>query len=145
MSDSTIKAFGQSVQEAGLWINEICDEMGDPRKQIAYQALRGVLFAVRDRLPTSEAAQLAAQLPLLIRGIYYEGYQPAGKPDKLDKDEFLARVSHKLQTAGGAHPEKATRAVLAVLQRHVDAGEMEDVRNALPKELRSLWPQRITV
>jgi uncharacterized protein (DUF2267 family) len=141
MSDNVISVFNQSVQEAGIWINEICDEMGDPRKHIAYQALRGVLFAVRDRLPISEAVQLAAQLPLLIRGIFFEGYRPAGKPDKLDKDEFLARVSKKLQSAGGAHPEKAARAVLAVLQRHVDEGEMEDVRNALPKELRSLWPQ----
>lgn len=144
MSDS-VRAFNQSVHEAGLWINEICDEMADPRKQIAYQALRGVLFAIRDRLPLAEVVQLSAQLPLLIRGIFFEGYRPAGKPEKLDKEEFLARVSNKLQTAGGAHPEKATRAVLAVLQRHVDAGEMEDVRNALPNELRSLWPQRIMV
>ena len=143
MSDTAIKAFSQAVHEAGLWINEICEEMGDPRKQIAYQALRGVLFALRDRLPIAEAVQLSAQLPLLLRGIFFEGYRTAGKPEKLDREEFLTRVSNKLQTAGGAHPEKATRAVLAVIQRHVDEGELNDVRNALPQELRSLWHQPV--
>lgn len=145
MSENGIKAFSQTVQEANLWLKEIGDAMGDPRKQIAYQALRGVLFAVRDRLPIEEAVQLAAQLPLLIRGIYFEGYRSAGKPEKFDKDEFLGRVSRKLQMAGGANPEKATRAVLTVLEGHVDRGEMEDVRNALPKELRALWPLRMMV
>lgn len=143
MSDASIKVFSQSVQEAGLWINEISEEMGDPRKHIAYQALRGVLFALRDRLPIAEAVQLSAQLPLLVRGVFFEGYRTSGKPEKLTREEFLTRVANKLQTAGGAHPEKATRAVLAVLQRHVDEGELNDVRDALPQELRSLWPQQM--
>ena len=139
--NGSIKAFSQSVQDAERILNEISEEMGDPRKKIAYQALRGVLFALRDRLPLGEAVDLAAQFPLIIRGIYYEGYRPAGKPEKYDRDEFLKRVSDQLQMAGGANPEKATRAVLAVLTRYVSAGEIEEVQNALPKDLRALWPE----
>jgi len=38
----------------------------------AYNALRAVLHALRDRLTTEEIAQFGAQLPTFVRGVYYE-------------------------------------------------------------------------
>lgn len=142
MSNTRISVLNKAVQDAHLWLKEIGEEMGDPREQIAYQALRGTLFALRDRLPVPDALHLSAQLPLLVRGIYFEGYRAANKPEKLDRGGLLARVAEHLEDAGGAHPEKAVRAVLAVLESHIDPGEMQDVRRAMPKELRDLWPNR---
>lgn len=139
----SIPMFDQTVQETHRWLHEISEEMGDPRPKIAYHALRGVLFGLRDRLPVAEVHDLAAQLPTLIRGIFFEGYHPSGKPEKLHREAFLKRVSEELQQAGGANPEHAARAVFSVLGRHVSEGEIREVREGLPKDLRSLWPERV--
>lgn len=72
---------------------------------MAYHALRGVLFTLRDRPTPDEAAHLAAQLPLLVRGIYYEGYQPSNKPERYrDKDEWLRRVHQTDVACRGSKP-----------------------------------------
>jgi uncharacterized protein (DUF2267 family) len=51
-----------------------------------------VLHALRDRLTVNEAAQFGAQLPMLVRGIYYEGWDPTRLPVKMNREEFLQRV-----------------------------------------------------
>jgi hypothetical protein len=39
--------------------------------------LGGMLHVLRDRLTIQEAVQPGAQLPMLIRGLYWEGWDPA--------------------------------------------------------------------
>ena len=104
--------------------------------------LTAVLHALRDRLTVDEVAQLGAQLPILVRGLYYDRWHhPAGKPDRLrHKEEFLATVAAELDDIGQIDPEDATRAVFAVLERHIAPGEIEDVKAMLPTHLRELWP-----
>jgi uncharacterized protein (DUF2267 family) len=117
------------------------EEMGwqDPHR--AYHALRAVLHALRDQLRVEEAAALGAQLPMLVRGFYYEGWHPHGKPLKeRTRQVFLAHVAANLGYARSAEAEEVTDAVFRVLARHVTAGEIEGVKKSLPGELRSLWP-----
>ncbi|HMN28831.1 MAG TPA: DUF2267 domain-containing protein, partial [Caldilineaceae bacterium] len=95
MSTARFHNFDHSLQEAHAWLNDIAEQMGNPNRQLAYHALRGVLFALRDRLTVEEVFDLSAQLPLLIRGLFFEGYQVNGKPQKYHADEFLARVEHE--------------------------------------------------
>lgn len=133
--------FEQTVQKTNAWLADISDAMNDPRRPVAYHALRGTLFALRDRLPPEEVFDLAAQFPLLIRGVFFEGYRPQNKPDKYHLDEFLDRVQTELEATGGANVESAVRAVFQVLEQRVDAGEIKDVRNALPSDIRALWAQ----
>lgn len=131
----------RTVHVSSEWLKRISEEMRPGDKQLAYHALRGVLFALRDRLPVEEAMDLAAQLPTLLRGVYFEGYKPSNKPERYrDRDEFLDRVSKELDAAGGFDPEGATRAVLALLNEKVEQGEIEDVQHMLPSSIRSLWP-----
>jgi uncharacterized protein (DUF2267 family) len=67
--------------------------LGWPNRHKAYLALRATLHALRDRLTVEEVAQLGAQLPTLIRGFYYEGWDPTGKPLRVrHKEQFLARL-----------------------------------------------------
>lgn len=138
---SEFRGFDHTLEETYHWLHEIGVKMNNPNRHMAYHALRGVLFALRDRLPIEEAVQLAAQLPMLMRGIFFEGYRPAGKPDKFHAEEFLARVEHEIRLAGHAHAETAVRAVLSVLSRHVSAGEIKNVYESLPRDLRRLWPE----
>lgn len=141
MADLGLKVIDQTVQETNTWLSDISKEMNHPDRQMAYHALRGVLFTLRDRLPVAEAMHLAAQLPTLIRGFYFEGYKVAGKPVKYDRDAFLQRVNQELQQAGGANPEEATHAVLDVLTRNIDEGEIRHLLELLPKDVLALWPQ----
>jgi uncharacterized protein (DUF2267 family) len=103
--------------------------------------MRATLHALRDRLPVEEVAQLGAQLPMLVRGSYYEGWDPTAKPLKIrHKDEFLARVAQEIQGDDAADVEQLVRAVFAVLAARVTEGEIKDVRHVLPEEVRRLWP-----
>lgn len=143
MSATGFRSFDHTIQETNTWLHEIAERLGNPNRQLAYHALRGVLFALRDRLTVDEAFNLAAQLPMLIRGIYFEGYKPASKPEKYHSDEFLLRVHEELQQVGRSSPENATRAVLSVLQEHISEGEIFDIIDDLPADLRRLWPAMI--
>lgn len=144
MGELGLEIFDRTIHETNSWLKEIGEELGHPDRQMAYHALRGVMFALRDRLTPDEAADFAAQLPLLIRGIFYEGYKPAGKPEKYrDRDEWLKRVNRELEAAGGQNPEAATRAVLSVINDHLSPGEIGDARQMLPGSIRELWPNGI--
>ena len=138
MSQPTI--VDKSVQHAKEWFKELSDYPGIGDEQRAYQALRASLQELRDRLTVEEAADLGAQLPTLIRGIYYETYDPAKSPTRKHREAFLQGVSERIDTRLNMDPEAAVTATFALLSRHVTSGELEDVRHMLPKDLRSLWP-----
>ena len=141
MSTTGVKAFDSTLHTTHVWLNEICEELGwdrDPRR--AYRALRSVLHALRDRLHPEEAAGFAAQLPLLVRGTFYEGWHPAGKPVKTrTAEEFLAPVAEAFRDDGWTQPEEMARAVFTVLKRHVTFGEVADIIAALPTDVQTLW------
>ncbi len=135
-----LNTFDTTVQKSNIWLKEIMEELGRDNRHQAYTALRAVLQSLRDRLTIEEAAELGAQLPLLVRGVYYEGWNPSGKPAKdRHREDFLLRVADYFVDADSPEPEQAARAVFKVLSRHVAAGEIEDVKHLLPEELRNLW------
>ena len=87
---------------------------------------------------------LGAQLPMLIRGFYYEGWTLTGKPVKeRHKEEFLAHIRHAFRNDDRIDPEKVVRGVFRVLSRRVTAGEISDVTHLLPAALRELWPKEM--
>jgi len=101
--------------------------------------LRAYLQVLRDRLTIDEAAQLAAQLPHLLRGVFYEGFDPGHQPEKIrDRDVFLARLADRAQLPDADEAAAAARAVTRLLRRHVTLGELEDVLSQLPTEIREV-------
>ncbi|MBD3265181.1 DUF2267 domain-containing protein [bacterium] len=126
--------FDQTLHEANAWLNEVENTLNAPNHQVAYHALRGVLFAIRDRITPEEAMDMASQLPVLLRGVYFEGYQVSGKPEKFrTREEFLRRVNEELQRGGGFDPQKATEGIFEVLNHHISDGQMNHVLRAMPK------------
>jgi uncharacterized protein (DUF2267 family) len=139
MSDTDPAIIERSAEKAHIWLKEVAAELGVDDRHYAYRALRAVLHALRDRLTVDVAAKLAAQLPTLIRGIYYEDWDPSGKPMPIhDIDTFLQHVVSEGRFSGETEASMAVAAVTAVLRAHVTAGEIEDVAAVLPEKLRIL-------
>lgn len=133
--------IAHTVQQTQVWLKELRDNSDLADEAAALSVLRAVLHPVRDRLSVEEAVDLSSQLPLLVRGIYFEGWQPAQVPQKIhSKQEFLERVTVRL-LPHRIPPERAVRDVLALLAHHCDPGEISDVIAQMPKELRELWPE----
>ena len=130
----------RSAEAAHVWFGETAAELGTDDLHDAARALRAVLHGLRDRVSVEESAQLASQLPTLIRGIYYEGWKPGAKrPLAHDVDAFLEHVATEGRMAGETEASLAVAAVARVLHRHVSEGEMNDVLAVLPSKLRPLF------
>ena len=141
MSATGLDVFDTTLQETNTWLDEIKAELGTTDRQMAYEALRGTLHALRDFIMPTEAANLSAQLPMLVRGIYYEGWQPAQAPAQArGRADFLGRVGLAFRDSFPIDPERAAHAVFATLAHHVTGGELTEVRHQLPEDVRALWP-----
>ena len=140
----TGELFDGTLQKTQIWLNDLMAELdwqGKPEK--TFLALRTVLHALRDRLTVEEAVQLGAQLPMLVRGFYYEGWTLKGKPHKeRHRDDFLDHVKAAFKSDVTVRPDSIVRAVFRVLELHTSDGEIEEVKNSLPKAIRELWPAR---
>lgn len=111
------------------------------RRNQSYNALRAVLHALRDRLTVDEAVDFAAQLPVLVRGIYYDGWHPSQVPKKMHRDEFLDQIRAEMppyEIQGGL--EGLVRTVAGALRVHITEGEWEDVKAEMPKDLAAMLP-----
>ena len=140
MNDPVMEVFGKTLEKTHIWLLDLMRELNWEDEHKAYTALRSVLHALRDRLSVAEAAHLAAQLPMLVRGCYYEGWNPSGKPVKeRHKEEFLAHIKSAFRNSEGIDAEKVARAVFRVLAKHISDGEIDDAKNILPEDLRRLW------
>jgi uncharacterized protein (DUF2267 family) len=140
MSVRNLEVFERTLETTHAWLSTLSEILACDQ-HVAYKAFRATLHALRDRLTVEEAAHLSAQLPMLVRGFYYEGYTPTGKPVKeRHRGQFLARIGEELNDDDEIDAEQAARAVFQLLDMKVTAGEIEDVEHTLPTEIRELWP-----
>lgn len=129
----------QTVQE---WLKELKDKGELADEAAAYSILRAVLHQLRDRLTLEEAVDLGAQLPLIVRGLYFQDWRPHKVPRKIrSKDAFLDELSKDVLPY--TYPvDWAVTTVFALLADHCDPGEIADVIGQLPDDLKELWPRR---
>ena len=131
--------FGHTVHRTHVLLRRVAEGLGVSGSAPAYHALRSVLHALRDRLPDAEAADLAAQLPTLVRGVFYEGYRPARHAALADREAFLEAVGAGLRSDAPFSVGDAVRAVGDALAASVSEGEWGQVLGVLPHDLRSLF------
>lgn len=140
MKITGISTLDHAPQVVAEWLNLLCEDLDWVDTARAYQLLRETLHALRDYLPSDEAADLSAQLPLLVRGIYFEGWNPAKTPvHPRGKADFIDRVAARFPDRTPEEVEEGVVAVFDLLRRKVSAGEIDQVANALRKSLRDLW------
>lgn len=141
-----LAVFDTSVQDTNLWLKSIEERLGHCSRQEAYAALRAVLHALRDRLPTQAAVNFAAQLPMLIRGLYFEGWTLPDKPDRAHTAaEFSENVNALLPPKYRFDPVFASSAVFAAISHFTSAGEPAKVMSQLPEPIRDMWREALAV
>jgi uncharacterized protein (DUF2267 family) len=139
MSASGLDVFDRTLQTTHIWLNEIMAAAG-PDRETAWHVLGAVLRTIRDRVPLELATHLGAELPILVRGTYYDQWHPGIECERYRTlDEFLERVEANLGLAGAIDPRDATRAVFDVLAHHLPDGQIRKICNALPEGVRALW------
>ncbi len=134
--------FEHAMQTARAWVRDVADELRTDDPDLAYRLLRVWLHTLRDRLPVRASADFAAQLPELLRGVYYEGWEPSKVPVKYGPDEYLLRFAHQ------AHlPLAEVPVVSAAISRALDArlspGLLQSTLARLPVPVREAVQGRL--
>lgn len=137
----TVHVFDRTVHEAHDWVNELSARLGWTSERDALRLLRTVLCKIRDHLPVNEMAQFSAQLPIMLRGMYFEGWQPKNTPiHQRDIAEFIKAVEDQVGDVLDYRGETDIKAVFDVINARISEGEVADVRANLPRALQDMWP-----
>jgi uncharacterized protein (DUF2267 family) len=132
MSFTGISNLDRSIDKTNAWLAEIAAEFGIEDRQFAYRITRAWLHALRDRLPAQVAANFAAQLPELLRGVFYGGWSPSRVPVKFGPHEYVQRFARDTDVA------QAARLVTRAVRRYVSGGALDEALDVLPPDLSLL-------
>jgi uncharacterized protein (DUF2267 family) len=139
MAATGLENFDRSLQKSNEWLKDLMERLGTDDRRYAYRVLRAYFHVLRDRLTVDEAAQLAAQLPHLLRGVFYDGWDPSRTPESYrDPETFLSRLAERAQLEGPDEAAAAARAATEVLRERITEGEFEDVLQILPIPIRKV-------
>lgn len=120
-------------------IEEACHWDEDNQKR-AFAALRAVLQELRNLLPLEYVVQLSDQLPLVIRGIFFENWDPNSiSVQEIKKEDFLDAIAKTLYPYRDIDVEEITKGVLQVLGEKLPAGELGKILKNMPREIKELY------
>ena len=137
---SSIPDFNTSIQATEGWVDDLMRRLGWRDRQRVYMALLSGLHALRDVLARDQAILLGAQLPALLRGLYYEGWHTGTRSASKSRAAFLERIHDGLHRDPGVDSDQVARCLFALLAERLPSAELEDVKAATPRELHNLWP-----
>ncbi len=144
MTTTGLDVFDSTLQETNHWLKLMMVELQSDDRREAYVALRATLHAVRDRIGAMNAVHLGAQLPLILRGVFYEGWRPTETPTReRHLEQFIDHVGAELPDEVRAEAGEAARACFTVMSQCLDRGEMKKLRGMLPHEVLNLWPDSL--
>ncbi|WP_091740698.1 DUF2267 domain-containing protein [Phenylobacterium immobile] len=135
-----LEVFDTTVQEANQWLSRLEAELPPCDRRQAYGALRAVLHVLRDRLPLEAVLGLSSQLPLLLRGVFLEGWQALPPTNLRDPKAFAEAVANQLPPHFPREALGAVEAVFSVMANRLDPGEITKIIQHLPAPLRATWP-----
>ncbi|MEU5719684.1 DUF2267 domain-containing protein [Streptomyces sp. NPDC020403] len=132
--------FEHAIHSANIWLKAVAEALDTPDRHLAHRALRAWLHTFRDRLTVDVAAHFAAQLPELLRGVYYDGWDPSVVPVRYDREGYVGRFVQQAKVGADDVP-KIAAAVTAVVRDHVSPGHLESALEQLPHDIRDLLLQ----
>jgi uncharacterized protein (DUF2267 family) len=137
MAESRLKVFDHSLNTAHIWVADVARQIGTDDRRFAYWVLRAWLHTLRDRLTVDGAAHFAAQLPVLLRGVFYEGWQPSRVPVRCGPDQYSRRFAERARIPVEDAPWMAATVTYAIAS-HLSPGQLSDALAQLPQRLRCL-------
>ncbi|PYL08705.1 MAG: DUF2267 domain-containing protein [Verrucomicrobia bacterium] len=140
MSEQGLETIESTTQKTHEWIARIAEAL-HMEKRDAYKSLRAVLQTVRDPLPLDVTVHFGAQLPMLIRGLYCESWEPSKVPIKMSRQQFLDVIREKIVADRVIDPLETTQAVLSVVSSYIGGGEMHKVKHSFPQHMQPLFPE----
>ncbi|RJQ30674.1 DUF2267 domain-containing protein [Candidatus Parcubacteria bacterium] len=134
-----VHVFDTTLQKTNEILKDIEDYFGWKDRNKAYLALRVVLHTLRDRLPVEAAAAFGAQLPMLVKGFYYDGWKPSAAPLKMSKAEFIGEIERQIDPLSFEQKtENIVKGILEVIEKHIEPAEIKKIKNLLPKDIREM-------
>ena len=137
MSRTGVDSLDRSIERTNQWLGDVATNFDTEDRKLAYRVTRSWLHTLRDRLPVTVAAHLAAQLPELLRGVFYEGWNPSKVPAKYDRDEYIARFAKNAQIHI-TEVQKVGHLVTSAMQKHLSDGVVSEAFGVLPADIREL-------
>ena len=145
--------FNQYATEGNTFLKDYTKQMNlgtDTAK--GARIFTAIMYALRDIIPPEESLQLIAQLPMFIKGIYVHGWKLRKKKPKVKHmAEFIELVRHHDGPAAvndfeysDEVAEKYIDNTFIYLRKYVSQGEMEDIRDGLPKRLKNMIFSKLT-
>lgn len=139
--------FNQYATEGNTFLKQYAKEMNlaDNRDK-AGRILSSILHALRDIITPEESLQFIAQLPMFLKAVYVNGWSlKKDKPKVKRMPEFIELVrKHDGPAAindfeySDEVAEQYIDTTFIYLRKYVSLGEMEDIRDGLPKDLKSM-------
>lgn len=135
------------TEKANDFVRDVAFELGDIKNEPRAWRVTGAVFhTLRERLPVEESFDLLSQLPILLKGVYVDGWNPSRKVEPIrTAAEFIERVKQKERFLAphdlgeGEEAKKAVGAVFRTLKRRISKGEADDIKSSLPEHLREFW------
>ena len=137
MSSTGVASLDRSIDKANAWLADIDAGFGTSDRHLAYRVLRAWLHNLRDRISVEVAAHFAAQLPELLRGVFFDGWNPSRVPEKYSRGEYVVRFAREARVRD-SDVVKAAGIVTTVARRHMSAGVVAQALAVLPADLREL-------
>jgi uncharacterized protein (DUF2267 family) len=142
MKYTGLDVFDSTIQLTNAWLKDLMLELNWSDHRKTFVAFRCVLQGLRDHLPVTDAIRFGNQLPTLLRGVYFDHWDPTGKPFPLrTRADFLGSLHESFTSEIDA--EVAARAVFRLLEKKASDGEIENLQHLMPAALLDLWPETL--
>src|SRR5260370_18656267 len=134
MTRTGVDSRDRRIEKTNAWLADVAANFGTEDRGMAYRVTRSWLHTLRDRLPVPIAAHIAAQLPELLRGVFYEGWNPSKVPIKYSREEYIARFARDAQLHQTEVP-RARRLVKSAMQKHISHDAINELLSAHTSEI----------
>lgn len=139
--------FNQYAAEGNAFLKNYTKEMnlGDDTKK-AGRILSAILHALRDIIPTTESLQLISQFPMFLKAVYVNGWTLKKDRPKIKQMADFIDLVRKYDGPSAINDfeynddvaEQYIDTTFILLRKYISLGEMEDIRDGLPKDLKSM-------
>lgn len=136
-----VHVLEQTLRDTQGWVSSAAARLNARSRNVALASLKATLHAIREQLEPADIVELGQHLPLPLRGLYYDGWDPARvRRPATTRASFLERIEDDAWRMPRIKAARAAKAALETIFERVPASVMVRVIDRLPEDLRALWP-----